>query len=201
MEKTNGQILGTDTSQNGQNKNNIIPKNTVISLFTDNFNSLVQYSKHQAQLKQISDTVKDGDCLFDTCYQGIRLHNDLALQSKVNSAKQLRTSVSTWAAHNPDCKIGENLTLIQHLSNQLGASELPLNGYVRWWELMGSSQRYAESTVVAALAIYLDYDICIWRRQSTATKTMNFACLFSSISNSRQNPFAVGLESGLGPCS
>ena len=94
MEKTNGQILGTDASQNGQNKNNIIPKKTVISLFTDNFNSLVQYSKHQAQLKQISDTVKGGDCLFDTCYQGIRLHNDLALQSKVNSAKQLRTSVS-----------------------------------------------------------------------------------------------------------
>ena len=100
MEKTNGQILGTDTSQNEQNKIKIVPKNTIISLSTDNFNSLVHYSKHQALLKQISDTVKDGDCLFDTCYQGIRLHNDLALQSKVNSAKQLWT---TWAAQNLNC--------------------------------------------------------------------------------------------------
>ena len=58
MEKTNGQILGTDTSQNQQNKIKIVPKNTIISLSTNNFNSLVHYSKHQAQLKQISDTVK-----------------------------------------------------------------------------------------------------------------------------------------------
>ena len=186
MEKTNGQILGTDTSRNEKNKIKIIPKSTIISSSSENFNPLVQYSKHQAQLKQISDTVKDGDCLFDTCYQGIRLHNDLVQQSKCNSARQLRMNVSTWAAQNPNYNIGENLTLIQHLKHQLHLFELPLHAYEKWWELMGSSQRYAESTVLAALAVYLDYDICIWRRQSTATKTMKFACLFSSLSNSRQ---------------
>jgi ribonuclease HI len=95
-------------------------------------------------------------------------------------------NVSTWAAQNPNYNIGENLTLIQHLKHQLHLFELPLRAYEKWWEVMGSSQRYAESTVLAALAVYLDYDICIWRRQSTATRTMNFACLFSSLSNSRQ---------------
>ena len=125
MEKTNGQILETDTTKR-TNRIKIVPKNTIISLSTVNFNSLVHYSKYQALLKQI--------CLFDTCYQGIRLHNDLVQQSKCHSAKQLRTSLSTWAAQNPNCSIGDDLTLIQHLANQLRLEELPLNWYVKWWE-------------------------------------------------------------------
>ena len=36
------------------------------------------------------------------------------------------------------------------------------------------------------LGVFLDYNICVWRRQSKTNQNMNFACLFSSKSASRQ---------------
>ena len=108
----------------------------------------------------------------------MRLNED---RRKFDSHRQLRQNSSLWAAQNPHCLIGENLTLIQLLQNHLNEHTLTLEGYVDWWKLMETSKRYAESPVLAALGFYLDYNICVWRRPSKTTQSMNFASLFSSV--------------------
>ena len=129
------------------------------SRVADKFNSLAQFSKYKAQLKQLSDTISDGDCFFDTFLQGMRLNNDVG---RFDSYRQLRyNNSSLWASQNSNCLVGDNLTLLQYLSNHLNKEELSLIEYMDWWKKMGSSKHFAESPVLAALGIYLDYNICV----------------------------------------
>ena len=84
----------------------------------DNFNlhnPIANFTKHTAQLKQLSDTVADGDCLFDTCLQGMRLHGDF----RYDSIKLLRTKSSSWASKNPQFPLREGLTIIEYLQAYL----------------------------------------------------------------------------------
>ena len=155
------------------------PKNN----FLCQFNSPVNFSKQQAQLKQLSETVSDGDCLFDTCLQGMRLNEDVR---RFDSCTQLRKSSASWAAQNPKAFVGDNFTLFQYLKNHLNKNDFTQEEYVEWWKRVETSKCYAESPVLAALGIYLDYNICVWRRQSKTSHCMKFACLFSSKSNPRQ---------------
>ena len=51
---------------------------------------------------------------------------------------------------------------------------------------METSKCYAESPVLAVLGVYLDYNICVWRRATRSSTNLNFACLFSAKTQSRQ---------------
>ena len=51
---------------------------------------------------------------------------------------------------------------------------------------METSKCYAESPVLAVLGVYLDYNICVWRRAARSSTNLNFACLFSAKTQSRQ---------------
>ena len=81
----------------------------------NNFNSLAQFAKHNAQLKQLSHTVADGDCVFDSLLQGLQLHRD----NRFTSYRQLREQCSQWAIQNPHFSVGNDLMLILHLSHHL----------------------------------------------------------------------------------
>ena len=140
-------------------RNSASPSSSVI---TNNFNSQAQLSLFKAVLKQSSDTVTDGNCLFDACTQGMRLNED----KRNFTYSQLRKSSARWAQLHPDYIIGKDLTLIQHLSNHLNntSNELTQADYVKWWQSVETSKCYAESPVLAVLGVYLDYNICVWRR-------------------------------------
>ena len=155
------------------------PKNK----FLCQFNSPANFTKQQAQLKQLSETVPDGDCLFDTCLQGMRLNKDVR---RFDSCTQLREKSASWAAQHPNTSVGDNLTLFQYLKHHLNKIDLSQEEYTAWWKRVETSKCYAESSVLAALGIYLDYNICVWRRQSKTSHCIKFACLFSSKSNARQ---------------
>ena len=151
----------------------------------DNFNSHAEFSKYKAQLKQKSDTINDGDCLFDACLQGMHLNEDAR---RFTSYRELRKSSSRWAIQHPEHLIGKDLTLIQYLGNHLNhlSREINLTDYKDWWKKMETSKSYAESPVLAVLSAYLDYNICVWRRITNTSENLNFACFFAAKTKTRQ---------------
>ena len=98
---------------------------------TSTFNSQAEFSKHKAILKKISNTIGDGDCLYDTILQGMRVNED---KKQFSSFRQLRQESSKWASEHAHCAVGKDLTIIQLLSNhlQLGNEELSLVAYEAW---------------------------------------------------------------------
>ncbi len=55
--------------------------------------------------------------------------------------------------------------------------------YEKWWQRVETSKCYAESPLIG---VYLDYNICVWRRTIKSSNNLNFACIFSAKTQSRQ---------------
>ena len=61
---------------------------------------------------------------------------------------------------------------------------------------MLSTDSYAESPLIMALAVYLDYNICVWRRPNTKSLSLALDCVFSAPSSSRQIHALLDAETG-----
>ncbi len=55
---------------------------------------------------------------------------------------------------------------------------------------------YAKSPLIMALAVYLDYNICVWRRPNTNSLSLALDCVFSAPSSCRQIHALSDAETG-----
>jgi len=149
------------------------------------FNSEINFPKQlKAVLIKISTTVTNGHCLLDAVMQGVVSHTGPLGSRKFY--RDMRRDVSQWSIENPDHPVATQLTNIQFLRSHLKNPDLSLDEYSEWWNSVLSTNSYAESPLIMALAVYLDYNICVWRRATTESTTLTLDCVFSAPSSRRQ---------------
>ena len=98
----------------------------------------------------------------------------------------LRTDVSQWTLDNPGYPLGVNFTQEQFLQSHLRNPQLSILQYNDWWESVLSTDSYAESPLIMGLAVFIDYNICVWRRATTTTPNLTLDCVFSAASSVKQ---------------
>ncbi len=165
-------MLGLKNDKEYKNNNNNNNTNHIIDLTADDtptlllnnprlpFNNLVSFPQQlKATLIEISDTVTNGHCLLDAVLQGVVRHTGTLGSGKTYRA--LRRDVSQWAIYNPNYPVAAQLTNLQFLRSHLHNSDLSLDQYREWWQAVRSTDSYAESPLIMALAVYLDYNICV----------------------------------------
>ena len=134
------------------------------------FNSLVEYpTQLGAVIIATSNTVTNGHCLLDAVRQGMESHTGPLTDNK--TYLDLRTDVSYWALDNPGYPLGVNFTQEFFLQSHLRNPQLSILQYNEWWESVLSTDSYAESPLIMGLAVFIDYNICVWRRATTTTST------------------------------
>ncbi len=79
----------------------------------------------------------------------------------------MRRDVSQWAIDNTDHPVAEQFTNLQFLKSHLYNPDLSRNQYSAWWNAVISTDSYVESPLIMAIAVYLDFNICVLRRPHT----------------------------------
>ncbi len=64
------------------------------------------------------------------------------------------------------------------------------------WNVVLSAGSYAESPLIMTLAVYLDFNICVWRRPNTKSFILALDCVFSAPSSGRQIHALFDAETG-----
>ena len=92
----------------------------------------------------------------------------------------LRSDVSQWAIDHPENPVALQFFQEQYLRSHLHVSEKSLHRYTQWWSLVLSTDSYAESPLILGCAVFLNYNIIVWRRENTASINLTLACVFSA---------------------
>ena len=129
----------------------------------------------KATLIEISNTVTNGHCLLDAVLQGLESH--IGTLGSKKTYRDMRRDVSQWAISNPNHPVAEQFTNLQFLQSHLHDPDLSLDHYSAWWHAVLSTDSYAESPLIMALAVYLDFNICVWRRPNTKSLILALECV------------------------